>query len=408
MELIKRDLYLRQIEPFMDKPIVKVISGIRRCGKSVILKLLCKELQSRGVEEGRIVYLNFESFELREITGSNELYNYVKERLPANGGKVYILLDEVQEVKDWEQAVNSFIVDWGADVYVTGSNSKMLSSELATYLTGRYVSFHIQPLSYGEYLQFRSLAPEDGGSAEKAFRHYLRLGGFPSVHLAHFEEEDAYRMVRDIYASIILRDTIQRYGIRNVDLFERVVGFVFDNIGNRLNAKNVADYFKSQHRRLDVNTVYDYLNNLQSTFIIQRVPRYDIAGREILKTNEKYFVSDLSLIFSLMGYRERMIGGALENIVYWELRSRGFNVYIGKQGSMEVDFVAVRGQDRLYVQVTYKMPSEDTVQREYTPLECISDNYPKYVLSMEQHWDSNRNGILHRFIPDFLLDKSWG
>lgn len=408
MGLYRRDFYLRQIEPFVDKPIVKVISGIRRCGKSVILKLLCRELQNRGVDDRRIVYLNFESFELREITGCNELYNHVKEKLPAGGGKVYVLLDEVQEVKEWEQAVNSFLVDWGADVYVTGSNSKMLSSELATQLTGRYVSFHIQPLSYGEYLQFKSLAPQDGDAAEKAFRHYLRLGGFPSVHLSSFEEEDAYRMVRDIYASIILRDTIQRYGIRNVDLFERVVGFVFDNIGNRLNAKNIADYFKSQHRRLDINTVYDYLSNLQSTFIIQRVPRYDIAGREILKTNEKYFVSDLSLIFSLMGYRERMIGGALENIVYWELRSRGFNVYIGKQGAMEVDFVAIKGQDRLYVQVTYKMPSESTAQREYAPLESIADNYPKYVVSMEQHWDANRNGILHRFIPDFLLDKSWG
>ena len=328
--MIERPVYIEQIRPFIDRPFVKVIAGIRRCGKSVVLKMITEELRRRGVADDCIVYMNFESFEWIDITDARSLYAYVKEAVGKASGKAHILLDEVQEVKDWEKAVNSFIVDWDADVYVTGSNSRLLSSELSTYLAGRYVSFHIMPLSFGEYLLFHGIASADKRVLREEFPKYLRMGGFPAVHTAAYSYETIYKLVYDIYSSVILRDTVQRHGIRNVELLERVVKFVFDNVGNRLNAKNIADYFKSQHRKADMNTIYNYLDALQRAFIIRRVARYDIKGREQLQTNEKCFVSDLSLIYAVMGYKDRMISGALENIVYNPLLKDTSTVHLYK------------------------------------------------------------------------------
>ena len=359
--MIERELYMQQIRPFMNRPFVKVVAGIRRCGKSVVLQLIAEELKRQGVTNEHIVYMNFESFEWMDVTDAKALYLYVKNKVKNTKGKIYILLDEIQEVKDWEKAVNSFIVDWDVDVYVTGSNSRLLSSELSTYLAGRYVSFHIMPLSFNEYLLFHGIHPDDKRNLRDEFQKYLRMGGFPAVHTGDYSYEAIYKLVYDIYSSVILRDTVQRHGIRNVELLERVVRFVFDNIGNRLNAKNIADYFKSQQRRVDINTVYNYLDALQGAFIIQRVPRYDIKGKEQLQTNEKYFVSDLSLIYAVMGYKDRMISGALENIVYWEMRRRGYDTFIGKQDNCEVDFVGIRRDEKIYVQVTYRMEAETTV-----------------------------------------------
>ena len=310
-------------------------------------------------------------------------------------------------MKDWEKAVNSFLVDWDVDIYVTGSNSKMLSSELSTYLTGRYVSFQIHTLTFSEYLDFHGRQSLDRKSLHAEFVNFLRMGGFPAIHTADYTQEEAYKLVYDIYSSVILRDTVQRHGIRNVELLERVVRFVFDNIGNRLNAKNIADYFKSQHRKVDTNTIYNYLNALQGAFIVQRVPRYDIKGKEILQTNEKYFVSDLSLVYAVMGYKDRMISGILENIVYWEMRTRGYDVYIGKQDDKEVDFVAIRKEEKIYVQVTYQMGSQTTVDREFAPLLAINDHFPKYVVSMDDMWEDNIEGVRHKHIADFLLEESW-
>ena len=405
--MIARELYMKQIRPFMNRPFAKVIAGIRRCGKSVVLQLIADELEHQGVAVERIVYMNFESFEWMDIADAKALYRYIKDRVEKTEGRVYILLDEIQEVKDWEKAVNSFLVDWDVDVYVTGSNSRLLSSELSTYLAGRYVSFHIMPLSFNEYLLFHGIESENKENLREEFRKYLRMGGFPAVHTANYSYDAVYKLVYDIYSSVILRDTVQRHSIRNVELLERVVRFVFDNIGNRLNAKNIADYFKSQQRRVDINTVYNYLEALQGAFIIRRVPRYDIKGKDLLQTNEKYFVSDLSLIYAVMGYKDRMISGALENLVYWEMRRRGYDTYIGKQDKREVDFVGIRRDEKIYVQVTYRMESDATVEREYAPLLAISDHYPKYVVSMDDVWQDNIEGVRHWHIADFLTNENW-
>ena len=398
---------MKQIRPFMNRPFVKVIAGIRRCGKSVVLQLIADELEHQGVAVERIVYMNFESFEWMDIADAKALYRYIKDRVEKTEGRVYILLDEIQEVKDWEKAVNSFLVDWDVDVYVTGSNSRLLSSELSTYLAGRYVSFHIMPLSFNEYLLFHGIESENKENLREEFRKYLRMGGFPAVHTANYSYDAVYKLVYDIYSSVILRDTVQRHSIRNVELLERVVRFVFDNIGNRLNAKNIADYFKSQQRRVDINTVYNYLEALQGAFIIRRVPRYDIKGKDLLQTHEKYFVSDLSLIYAVMGYKDRMISGALENLVYWEMRRRGYDTYIGKQDTREVDFVGIRRDEKIYVQVTYRMESDATVEREFAPLLAISDHYPKYVVSMDDVWQDNIEGVRHWHIADFLTNENW-
>ena len=397
-----------KIRPFIDRPVIKVIAGIRRCGKSVVLQLIKEELERRGVPKERIIYMNFESFEWMDIVDAKSLYLYIKKRVEMVGNKVYILLDEVQEVQGWEKAVDSFMVDWDVDVYVTGSNSRLLSSELSTYIAGRYVSFRIMPLSFGEYLLFHNVANADKDVLRGEFLNYIRMGGFPAAHTGNYSYDSIYKLVYDIYSSVILRDTVQRHGIRNVELLERVVRFVFDNIGNRLNAKNIADYFKSQQRKVDINTIYNYMNALQGAFILQRVPRYDIIGKERLQTNEKYFVSDLSLIYAVMGYKDRMISGALENIVYWEMVRRGYDTYIGKYNNREVDFVGVQGNEKIYVQVTYRMESDATVEREFAPLLSIGDNYPKFVVSMDDVWQDNIEGVKHRHIADFLIDRSWG
>lgn len=408
--MIERDLYMKQIIPFIDQPFVKVIAGIRRCGKSIVLQQVQYELLRRRVDKEHIVYMNFESFEWIDITDAKALYAYMSGKVKNGNGKYYILLDEIQEVEHWEKAVNSFMVDWEVDIYVTGSNSRMLSSELSTYLAGRYIDVHIMTLSFKEYMDFHGLSAPAMNKTDcrEEFKKYLRMGGFPAIHTAHYPYEAIYKIVYDIYSSVILRDTVQRHGIRNVDLLERIVRFVFDNIGNRLNAKNIADYFKSQQRKVDINTIYNYLNALESAFIIQRVQRYDIKGKELLQTNEKYFVSDLSLIYAVMGYKDRLIAGALENLIYAEMKRRGYNVYIGKQDDKEVDFVALRREEKIYVQVTYQLTSQATIDREYSPLLSIADHYPKYVVSMDELWQDNIEGVKHRHIAEFLLEEHWG
>ena len=399
--MISRPLYINAITPFIDKPQIKIITGIRRSGKSVVLCLLKEQLLQKGIDKDQIIMLNFESLASIELTKAQKLYEYVKERIK-NTRKYYLLLDEIQEVEDWEKAVNSFFVDFNVDIYLTGSNSHLLSSELATYLAGRYVEIPVFTLSYREFLDFRKHYFK-GEISDKPFIHYLRFGGFPVIHTADYPEEAAYKVVYDIYSSVILRDTVQRYKIRDIELLERVIKYAFDNIGHTFSGKNVADYFKSQQRNVDVNTVYNYLNALEGAFILYRVPRYDIKGKEILKTQEKFYVSDVSIIYALMGYRDRMISGILENIVFLELKRRGYNVYVGKLDSAEIDFVAEKRNEKIYVQVAYKLDSEQTVNREFSNLLAIDDQHPKYVVTMDDFWKDNVEGIKHLYITDFLL-----
>jgi hypothetical protein len=398
----KRDLYLQRIIPFIDKPFIKVITGLRRSGKSALLELIKEELLTKGRNENNIIYLNFESLSNNAYTDVLSLYTYVKTQL-VNNEKYYLFFDEIQEVNEWEKAVNSFLVDFNVDIYITGSNSHLLSSELATYITGRYVEFQIQTLNFNEYLEFSEVIySEKHPNLKESFNSYLRLGGFPVIHTGIYSEESAYKIVYDIYSSAVLRDTIQRFQIRNVELLERVILFVFDNIGNSFSAKNIADYFKSQLRKVDVNTVYNYLNALESAFIINRVQRYDIKGKEILKTQEKYFLGDVSLMYAMMGYRDRYISGILENIVLLDLKSKGYKVFVGKFGIKEIDFIAEKGNAKLYIQVCYLLAEQTTIDREFGVLKEIRDQYPKYVVSMDPIWQDNIDGIKHYYIADFL------
>lgn len=394
---------MERLFKYKEKPLIKVITGIRRCGKSVILKLLQAELVRQGVAEERIIYLDFESFQWSALKRAGSFYEYISNRI-SRENRCYLLFDEIQEVAGWERAINSFSVDFNVDIYITGSNSHILSSELATFLSGRYVELNLFTLSFSEHLLFReSLTGKSIEDLHGAFTEYLRTGGFPVLHMASCDQETAMKIVYDIYSSVILRDVVQRYKIRDVELLERVVRFVFDNVGNKFSAGNVVDYFKSQYRKIDINTVYNYLNALEGAFIVHRIPRYDIKGKEILKTNEKYFVGDHGLVYAVMGYRDRFISGILENIVMSELLRRGYRVFTGKSNEREIDFIAEKNERKVYVQVAYKISEPATFEREFSVLLEIRDHHPKYVVTMDEVWRDNVDGVKHLHIADFLL-----
>lgn len=405
--MILREAYFNLLSSYIDKPFIKIMTGLRRSGKSVLLMMLRDELLRKGVNESNILLINFESFEFSDIDDAGKLYKYIKPKI-SNNRRYYILLDEIQEVSSWEKAINSFRVDFDADVYITGSNSRLLSSELATYLAGRYIEIPVFTLSFAEYLQFRhEYAKINVSNTYNEFKLFLRKGGFPALHVGEYSDEITYKTVYDIYSSAILRDTVQRYAIRDVELLERVVKFVFDNIGNKFSAKNIADYFKSQNRRIDLNTVYNYLDALEGAFIIYRISRYDLKGKEILKTNEKYFLGDQSLLYAVMGFKDRLISGILENIVMLELKRRGYRVFVGKSEEKEIDFVAEKMEKKVYIQVAYKITEQSTIDREFSPLLGIRDNHPKYVVTMDETWHDNIEGIQHKHIADFLLMKEF-
>lgn len=402
-KIIQRSDYIDQIKKWIDKPFVKVITGIRRSGKSTILKLIQNELIKLGRKKEHFIYLNFESFAIEELKFSKNLYAYVKNIITSDE-RYYIFLDEIQEVEEWEKVINSFLVDFNVDIYITGSNARLLSSEFATFLTGRYIAIEVFPLSFQEYIELVNEKKELNQEEKRnAFLKYLRKGGFPVIHTIEYDDESIYKIVKDIYSSIILNDTIHRFKIRDVELLERVIKFVFDNIGNTFSGKNVADYFKSQNRKIDVNTIYNYLSALESAYILHCVSRFDLKGKEILKTQEKYYVNDLSLIYATMGFRDRMIGGMLENIVYLDLKRRGYNIFIGKLGNNEIDFVCELKEEKIYIQVAYKIESENTVNREFNSLLKINDNFHKYVVTMDDVWKDNIQGVKHMQIHDFLL-----
>lgn len=403
--MIARPLYIDTIKPFIDKPQIKIITGIRRSGKSTILLLIKEELRKNGIEASHLININFESFTYANLLEARTLYQFVKEQI-TDSKKYYLFLDEIQEVTEWEKAINSISVDFNIDLYLTGSNSQLLSSELATYLAGRYIEIPIFTLSFKEYLKFRSTYFQEESVQLGSFIQYLRSGGFPVVHTSDYPLESAYKIVYDIYSSVILRDTIQRYKIRDVELLERVIKYSFDNIGNTFSGKNVADYFKNQQRKVDVNTVYNYLKALEGAFILFRVPRYDIKGKEILKTQEKFYVSDLSIIYATMGYRDRMISGLLENLVFLELKRRGYRVFIGKLDTIEIDFVAEKTGSKIYIQVAYKLENNEVTAREFGNLLLIKDQYPKYVVTMDEFWKDSIEGVQHLYISDFLLKEN--
>ncbi len=402
--MIQREIYMEQIRAFIDKPVIKAITGMRRSGKSVLLGFLHEELLSRGIPEERIFTINFESLQYEHLKDYRKLYQTISEKAESEAGKLYLCIDEIQEVESWEKVITSVRVDFDCDVYITGSNSKLLSGELSSLLSGRYVEIIVYPLSFSEYLLFAETnAGEQGLSTTDHFANYLRFGGLPGIHEMNWEESSLLRYLSDMYSSIILKDVVKRHSIRDIDLLERIIHYLMDNIGSTFSAKNIADFLKSQRRKLSTETVYTYIKALSNSCFIHAVPRYDIKGKKLLETQEKLFLADLGLRHAALGYREQDIAGLLENVVFLELLRRGWSVRIGKLPHAEVDFVAVREDERLYVQVAYIL-HEGNIEREFSPLEQIPDNYEKVVLSTDTLLRINRNGIRQRNIIDFLLD----
>lgn len=403
--MIDRPWYVDRIMAYVDTPFVKILTGVRRCGKSTILKMIIQKLQEeRGIPARRIVSCRFDSMEYEDMT-AKQMFTMLKGKIQPDG-KTYLFLDEVQEVTGWERAVNSLASDYDVDIYVTGSNSRMMSSEISTYLTGRYVSFRIYTLSFAEYLTFKARYGTVG-DAKAELTNYVRLGGFPATHLQSYSADEVYTIVRDIYNSTIFSDIVRRNQVRKIDQLERVVKYTFNNVGNTFSAKSISDYLKSENRKLDNETVYSYLEKLEKAYLLHRCSRYDLQGREILKTQEKFYLADVSLRYSVLGYSEDCAAASLENIVYLELCRRGYTVYIGKLGDCEIDFVAERQNEKLYVQVTQEIRSEKTEKREYERLLQIKDNYPKYVLRTDPFAGGNYRGIKTMHIADFLLSENF-
>ena len=403
--MIDRPLYMDKIMAYVDTPFVKILTGVRRCGKSTILRMIMEKLKTeRGIPDDRIINCRFDSMEYEDMT-AKQIYTLLKNKLSCTE-KTYLFLDEVQEIKGWEKVVNSLASDFDVDLYITGSNSRMMSSEIATYLTGRYVSFRIFTLSFGEYLMFKSKFA-DVGEPKAELANYVRLGGFPATHLRAYSQDEIYTIVRDIYNSTIFSDIVRRNQVRKIDQLERVVKYTFNNVGSTFSAKSISDCLKSERRSLDNETVYSYLDKLEKAYLLHRCSRYDLQGKEILKTQEKFYLADVALRYSVLGYNADSVASSLENIVYLELCRRGYTVNVGRTKDGEIDFVAVRQNEKIYVQVTQEINSEKTEKREYNRLLEIPDNYPKYVLTTDEFAGGNYEGIKTMHIADFLLSTEY-
>ncbi len=403
--MIERPLYINQIMPFVDTPFVKILTGVRRCGKSTILKMIINKLkEEKNIPVERIFSYRFDSMEYLDMN-AKELYIELKSKI-INDEKIYLFLDEIQEIDNWEKVINSIASDYNVDIYITGSNSRMMSSEISTYLTGRYISFHIYTLSFQEYLMFKK-SYRDLKDIKQEFIDYVRLGGFPATHLKDYTQDEVYTIVKDIYNSTIFADIVRRNQIKKVDQLERVVKYTFNNIGNTFSAKSISNYFKSENRKIDNETVYSYLQKLQKAYILHRCSRYDLQGKNILKTQEKFYLADTALRYAILGYTMNSFASSLENIVYLELCRRGYEVFIGKTNLGEVDFIANKQNNKIYVQVTQEIKTAETQEREYNRLLEIRDNYPKYVVLTDDFSGGNYKGIKTMHITDFLLSDEY-
>ena len=398
--MILRPDYINAIEPFIDSPVVKILAGVRRCGKSTILEMVADELIKRGVSKENIIERRYNEIMYDDYT-AKEMYSDIKTVI-TDKGRCYLLLDELQEIKGWEKVINDLLENSDVDIYVTGSNSKLMSSEISTYLTGRYVTIPVYTLSLREYLTFKS---KDESQARDVFDEYVQYGGFPLVGISSFETKSAYQIVDGIYASVITRDISKRHKIRNKELFDRVVRYVIENVGMTFSANTIVKFLKSENRSLSVETIYNYLKWLGEAFIIYPCQRYDLQGKAVLKTQEKYYLSDISIKYSQMGFDTKMLSAVFENIVYLEMKRRGYEVYIGKNNTKEIDFVAVRRDERIYVQVCVQLP--DGSDRETANLMDIKDHYHKYVVCRDPLALGNDNGIEIVHIADFLMRDKW-
>ncbi|WP_288304492.1 ATP-binding protein [uncultured Treponema sp.] len=401
--MISREIYMKRIRPFINTELIKVFTGIRRSGKSVMLELVKNELKKSGVSDKNFLCINFEQFSNSELLDAKILHKRIVEFQKSADGKIYLFFDEIQEVDGWEKCINSCRVDFDCDIYITGSNAKLLSGELATYLAGRYVEFVIYPFSFAEFLEMNR---QKNSQIDKSacFMTFLKTGGMP--FLANFLGDDSAKnqYLMDIYNSVVLKDVVKRNNIRDVDTLERIIAYAFSNIGHIFSATSLSKYFKSEKRNISHDTILNYLKFCADAFLIYKISRYDLEGKKVLTVNEKYYCADHGLREAVFGKNTQNIDQILENIVCLELLRRNFKVFVGKKDESEIDFIAERNGVKIYVQVAYLLVSEETVRREFSVYDSIKDNFPKYVVSMDE-FDFSRNGIIHRNIRDFLLGE---
>lgn len=403
--IIKRELYMSRIRPFIGGELIKVMTGIRRAGKSVMLELVQEELRESGISDKQFISMNFEDLRYANLCYAKALHDEILRRAETIQGKVYLFLDEIQEVRDWEKCVNSLRVVLDCDIYLTGSNAKLLSGELATYLGGRYVEFVIYPFSFAEFLQlYQAIAPQD--TPQQCFQKYLLSGGMPYLANLKYVEEPSRQYLQDLFNSVLLKDIVRRRNVRDVDLLERILSYIMGNVGTTFSATSLSRFLKSEGRTVAAETILNYIKYCCEAYLLYPVRRQDLQGKQILTTNEKYYVADQGIREAVFGGNTRDIQWILENIVLLELLRRGYHVTVGKYGDREVDFVCVKRDEKLYVQVCYLLATPETIQREFGVYDRIRDNYPKYVISMDEP-DMSRQGIKHRNIRDFLLADRW-
>lgn len=403
--MIKRELYLSRIRPFIGNELIKILTGIRRSGKSVMLELIKEELMERGVSKSQFISINFEQMKNAPLRTASALHEEVMKRIQKIDGKPYLFFDEIQEVDAWERCINSLRVDCDCDIYLTGSNAKMLSGEFATYLAGRYVEFIIYPFSFAEFLEMvRKHNPQMDKAA--AFRDYLSLGGMPFLTNLVENREAATQYLRDVYNSVVLKDILKRNKIRDVDLLERIITYMLAEIGHPLSASSLSKYFKSENRKVSHETILNYIKGCTEAYLFYRVSRQDLVGKKLLTVGEKYYVADHGLREAVYGQNTQNIDQVLENIVFMELLRRNYKPTVGKTAKHEIDFVCEKQGQKLYVQVTYLLASPKTIEREFKAYDAIRDNFPKYVVSLDE-FDMSRNGIKHMNIRDFLLAPLW-
>ncbi len=395
---IKRTLYLDKLKNFIDKPIIKVIIGMRRVGKSTIMKLLIQELLKSGISKESILYINKESLEFENIKNYFDLYKYTTKYFKDKKHKRYVFIDEIQEIESWEKAVASFLSDNIADIFISGSNSKLMSSEIATLLSGRYIEIPIYPLTFKEFLLFR----KNKSDIETEFKNYLKYGGLPAIHSLEFEDEVIFEYLNSIMNTVLYKDIITRNKIRSPSVLEKIVQYLFDNIGNITTAKRISNYFKSQKLNVSIDTTLNYIKYIESAFLVDRLPRYDIKGKKSLEFYDKIFLNDIGLRHGFIGYREKDINGLFENVVYSELKARGYKVKVGVFDNLEIDFVAEKQNELKYIQVCYSLADINTQKREFNSLLKIKDNYEKMVISMDRFFQKEINGINHYYLIDFL------
>lgn len=398
-------MYMSRIRPFIGTELIKVMTGIRRCGKSVMLELIKQELIDRGINSSQFISINFEDMNYAHLLTAKALHDEITKRAANIEGKVFLFFDEIQEVKDWEKCINSLRVSLDCDIYITGSNAKLLSGELATYLAGRYVEFVIYPFSFAEFIElYKTITPDE--SIQKCFQKYLLSGGMPYLANIRYDDEPSKQYLLDLFNSVQLKDIVKRNKIRDVDLLERIIAYVITNAGNTFSASSLAKFLKSEHRTVAPETILNYIKYCCDAYLFYQVKREDLQGKQILASNEKYYIVDHGIREAVFGGNMKDINLTLENIVYLELIRRGYVVTVGRTGDKEIDFVCHKKNEKLYVQVTYLLASEETIQREFTAYDNIKDNFPKYVVSMDE-FDMSQNGIKHRHIRDFLLADEW-